>query len=233
MDDYNIIKTHNYVDQGTTIFNTLIKDFLRVNYFKSEPRTTLYWVALIKEMSCKENMEPYGQYWNDLLPDLSAKLITEYIEDPRGTIADHRFNDEEIKELRQPQRILLFYFLKKLAQNKDENPRIIRNFNQMISKDIFFLNPRPAVPDKGFLTVEAADDTVMDISPELILDCIVENEQITRKYVINSSIIGPKLNLKQAYLAVPSLKENRLCVTNQELPLTDTIYPFIQMFPVR
>ncbi|MBL4604279.1 MAG: hypothetical protein JKY02_01005 [Flavobacteriaceae bacterium] len=227
MDDHNIIKDHNYVDQGTTVYNTLIKDFLRTNYFKPEPRTTLYWVSLIKEISCKENMQTYGQYWFDLIPEnLSAELITEYIKDPRGTIAANRFSDEEILELRQPQRILLFYFLKKIGQYKYENPRIIKNFNQTLSKDVFFLNPRPAVPDKGFLTVENTDGTLMDITQGLILDCIVEDEQITRKYIITSSIIGHQLNLMQMYMAIPSFTENRLCVTNQELPLTDTIYPF-------
>jgi len=227
MDDHNVIKTHNNIDQGTTIYNTLIKDYLRKSYFKPEPRTTRYWVALIKEISSKKNMQTYGQYWYDLLPDqLSVPLIAEYIEDPRGTIAANRFTDEEIKELRQPQRILLFYFLKKLGQYKDENPRIIENFNQMISKDIFLLSPRAAVPDKGFLTIENTEDNVMDISSGLILDCIVEDEQITRQYVITSSINGHQLNLKQVLLAVPNLKGNGLNVSNRELPLTHTIYPF-------
>jgi len=199
MDEHNIIKARNYISQGTTI----------------------------KEISRKKNMQTYGKFWYNILPkNIPVELITEYIKDPRGTIAKNRFTDNEIKELRQPQRILLFYFLKKLGQYKQENPRIIERFNQIISEEIFLLRPRAAVPDIGYLTVMNEENSLMDISPGLILDCIVEDEQITRKYIITSSIIGHQLNLTQAYLAVPSRNGNRLCVTKQELPLKDTIYPF-------
>jgi hypothetical protein len=227
MNDYNLIKDHNYIGQGTTVYVTQIKEYLRINYFESEPRTTFYWVALIKEMSCKENMHPYGYYWYDLLPpNLSAQLIAEYIDDPRGTIAANVFSEEEIAQLRQPQRILLFYFLKKLSQYSYENSRIIHNFNNILSQDVFRLRHKPAVPDKGFISVFNPDGDQIDVNKNLILDCIVEDEQITRKYVTSTSIHGPQLYLSQAYLAVPSQLENKLCLTPQELPLTKPIYPF-------
>lgn len=187
----------------------------------------LYWVAFIREISKQDNIESYGYFWNDLLPPkLTNELIAEYIEDPRGTIADDRFTDEEIHELRQPQRILLFYFIKKLSEYYLENRKLVENVNMEISQNIFRLYPKPAVPDKGYIIVESEDDEFIEIDKGELMDCVVEGEQITRVYETASSLYSYPLQLDAFWMATPVVQKNYLVVVDQPLPLEQTIYPF-------
>ncbi|XOV66365.1 MAG: hypothetical protein ACFHU9_12125 [Fluviicola sp.] len=227
MSNINFIQHHNHVTQGRSVYSNPLKKYLRKGYFKAEPRTVLYWVAFIKEISKQKNIESYGYFWNDLLPpNLTNELIAEYIEDPRGTIADNRFTDEEIHELRQPQRILLFYFIKKLSYYFQENEALIENVNMEIAENIFRLYPKAAVPDKGYIILGSDDDEVIAINKGMLLDCVVEGEQVTRVYETATELYCNPLQLDAFWMATPVPKENHLVVVEQILPLEQTIYPF-------
>ena len=252
MENSNVIKHHNDVGQGTNVFTTPIKKFLRRGYFSPEPRTILYWVAYIRELSKEdqigtrknkvrpinegtfnreessdEEFSSYGQYWYDLLPpELSNELLAEYIADPRGTIASQRFTDAEIVELRQPQRILLFYFIRKLANYFVENRRIIGEVNTQISENIFRLYPKAAIPDRGYITVSSEENAFIEIDTGALMESIVEGEQITRIYETSSFLYSYPVVLDRLVLATPVEDPNQLVLQEQTLPLEEMIYPF-------
>lgn len=240
MEDTNVIKHHNEVGQGTNVFTTLIKKFLRRDYFAPEPRTIIYWVAYIRELSKKNHVQTtsadessnpgyssYGQYWDDLLPPtLSNELLAEYITDPRGTIKSGRFTDSEILELRQPQRILLFYFIRRLANYFVANDGVIGEVNKHISENIFRLYPKPAVPDRGYITVSSEEDTYIEIGTGTLMESIVEGEQITRIYETSSMLYSYPVVLDRLILATPLVDPSQLVIQEQTLPLEEMIYPF-------
>lgn len=213
------------MDQGTNVFSDPLKAYLRVGYFKPEPRKVLYWVAFIRELS--RRVETYGKTWEKLLPPgLSNKLIADYIKDPRGMIAAKRFTLEEIEELRQPQRILLFYFIRRLSNYYAENQKVIKNINTEIAETIFQLYPKPAVPDRGYITLGSEDGSYMEVLRGALMECIVEGEQITRIYETDTNFAGYPLTLNRVITASPEELKNNMIIREVALPLTSPVNPF-------
>lgn len=226
---YSFIHTAN-LNQGTNLYDTFLTDYLDASYFKSEPRTTLNWVRLIRAIS--DELTTHGENWRDLLPrnldadpDTNDKLIADYIEDPQGMIELGKFTKKEIVELRQPQRILLFYFLKRISQYEPQNERIVRNFNDFIAKTIFGIKPKPSKPDEGYVIIDADEEIQVEIHEGNILEAIIETEPFTRKYVTHSELVGTTMKLVEAYNAFPKGIE-LLGIERYLLPLKGEILPF-------
>lgn len=217
----------NSINQGTSKFDTPLVSYLRIGYFKSEPRSTLYWLQLIRSIS--NRIESYGLHWNELLPkSLSNTLLAEYINDPRKTIKRGRFTDDEINELRQPQRIMLFFFLKKMAAFQLQNQQMILQTNNAISRSIFHLKPLPAIPDSGYVVLYNTSENPVEILIGDVLEAIIEGEPVTRKYEVTTALIGETIHLNQFItgnlLSIENSKS--LLLSKQTLPLDNQIAPF-------
>jgi len=220
---YSYIHTTD-LNQGTNLYDTFLTDYLDASYFQAEPRTTINWVILIRAISQK--LTTHGESWKDLFPpELSDDLIAEYIEDPRGTIELGKFTESEIKELRQPHRILLFYFLKKISCYEPENDRIVRNYNNFIAENIFGAKPEPAKPDTGYAIINTEEEIQVEIHKTNILEAIIETEPFTRKYLAHSELVGTTMRLVEAYNAFPKGVE-KLGIERYPLPLEGEFFPF-------
>jgi len=226
MKNYNAIVEDTNMRQGTSKYDTPISAYIQTDYFKSEPRSTLYWLTMIRSLS--SNIESYGAHWNDLLPNnLSNILIAEYINDPRGTIANGRFTADEINELRQPQRIMLFYFLKKMATFEEQNNEIIRNTNNAISRVLFQLEPLAALPDSGYVVLYNNGEDPVEIVVGEILEAVIQGEPVTRKYTITSALIGDTMLFDQFIVGFPDENTtSSLILSKETLPLESQIAPF-------
>lgn len=215
-----------FVNVGTNLYETYLSQYLDPTYFKSEPRTTIDWLYLIRDISM--GMNTHGEKWNELLPNFgkdSLELIAEYIKHPKESIAAGLFTPEEIEELQQPHRILLFYFLKKISHFEIENPRIIRNTNNEIAENILKMKPKGALPDRGFAMVVSEQEVNVDIPSNTVLESIVENEPFTRVYQTKSTLKGQTMKLAEAYNAF-LLRPAELGIQHRELPLTQSLNPF-------
>ncbi|MBL4706957.1 MAG: hypothetical protein JKY48_00760 [Flavobacteriales bacterium] len=227
---FNIIADSPKLRQGSNVYLTPLIEALRTTYFESEPRTTIYWLKQIKWMSERIPSTATGTDWNDLIPPLiPIDLLDEYIKDPVQAIKNKRFTKEEIVQLRQPQRIMLFYFLKKLAAFEDYNESIIRRTNNLISKDLFQIKQLPATPDYGFVLINSEENKIIEIPRGEIIDALVEGELGTRKYVTTAPLIGNTITLDTVITASPVSNENALNVVHYSLPLQEKVQLFKQV----
>jgi hypothetical protein len=220
------IKNHSYLSQGTSAFMTPLTQSLRQDYFKPEPRSIKYWLIVIQELS-QEDFDN-GANWSSLIPSyISLDLLAEYIENPKKTIAAGRFDENELEDLREPQRILLFYFLKKISSLKTYNEKIIEEINDILAREVFLQTPLKAVPDFGYGVIPYAKETSILVSEELLLDAVVEEELITRKYISTSPLNGILMNLNRCIMGFPvNESSNKLRIRDQEIPVLNRLYPF-------
>lgn len=224
---YSFIHTAD-LNQGTNLYQTFLTEFLDASYFKSEPRTTLSWVQLIRAIVYELKNDGLNgvERWNHFFPEhLTDEQIANYILDPRGMIKRGVFTSEEIRELRQPHRILFFYFLKKISQLEPENDKIIRKFNNHIAQSIFGIKPLPAKSDEGFAVINAEEVVQVDLRLGSALEAIIEEEPFTRKYLTTSPLVGTTMTLIEAYNAFRMDAES-LGIERYLLPLDSEISPF-------
>lgn len=216
------------LNQGTNLYQTFLTEFLDASYFKSEPRTTLNWVQLIRAIvhELKNDGVNGVENWTHFFPkDLTDEQITNYILDPRGMIKRGVFTKNEIFELRQPHRILLFYFLKRISQLEPENDKIVRKFNNHIAQSIFGIKPLVAKPDEGFAIIDAEEVVEVDLKTGSVLEAIIEEEPFTRKYRTRSPLVGSTMTLIETYNAFRLDNEN-LGIERYLLPLESKMLPF-------
>ena len=222
MEELSLINSSG-LDQGTNLYETYLTEFLRVDYFKSEPRTTIYWVKKIRAIS--EKLKTNGETWEDLLPkELPDELIAEYIENPREVIADGKLVEEEIEELRRPQRIILLYFLKKISGFESQNDQIIEAINNHIARVIFQMQPKKAKPDHGYAIVDTEDISVR-IEKGMQLESVIEKEPFTRRYVATSDLVGTTIQLTEMYNSFV-LPKKCIGVEKIMVPINDSLAPF-------
>ena len=117
---------------------------LTTTYFKPEPRNTLYWLRQFRQWASNFTGHSEINDFKSLLPDIADELIADYIADPQATIQQQRLLPDEVAELQKPQRIVLFYFLKKLSVFATSNESITSAFKNYIAETILGFTPLSA-----------------------------------------------------------------------------------------
>ncbi len=200
-------------------------DYLAPTYLKVEPRNTANWIDMIKAMS-QRLVAGQNTNWQDLIPDIDTDLLVDYINDPRGVIKEDRLSPEEIEKLRQPQRVMLFYFLKKLSSFDVQNEQIVTNINNLLARELFSEKSAEKVADEG-IAVFTEPNLTIDIPKGTLLDAIVESEVPIREYEIPFKLLATTVSLDKLLMGRPVIDNNRLRILELSLPLTEAITPFL------
>ncbi|KAF7785723.1 hypothetical protein PRUB_a0090 [Pseudoalteromonas rubra] len=190
---------------------------LKPGYFQAEPRDTLYWLHQFKQWSVGLD----GQL-NQLLPEgISELLLAEYIADPRAVIDQNVLSQEQIEQLQQPQRIVLFYFLKKLSKFNEENKTITTDFKNYIARNILGFEPNPALAERiiTFLDLSAAP-LLEQQNEDIELKAYVEGRDRPLKYEVECGFDFHAINLKKLMSVNPDVvSKSQFVVTDYKLPL--------------
>lgn len=209
------------IAQGTSKFHNPLRAALDVNYFKAEPRSTLDWLRMIKKMS-----DQLPGHWQKIIPgELSLELISNYIANPADTRP--QLTSDELKLLQEPQRVILWYFLKKLAQFNHHNEYLISEINNLLAEKLYRQKPLPAIPDVGIAVIDAEEDIEVVLPKGSLLTAEVEDEQEPRHYHTVSPLVGHTFSLNHLIVNSPVKKSKTMwSLRTYQLPLKQVIKPF-------
>ncbi|BDD04517.1 hypothetical protein [Aureibacter tunicatorum] len=213
MVESNIIKSHQWLRQGLNADNNPLSEYLSLDYFKAEPRTTYDWLVLVRKLTQSSNL---SSQWGDLLPNnISIDVLTAYIDNPVALRNSGKLSNDEISELQQPQRVVFFYFLKKLKAFQLENSHLIEHINLLIAQELFRIPKLPAVPDQGILVISSSTDELLPLYiPEgNPIQAIVPNEENPRYYQAKNTQVT---YMAQASQWIKLERKNKLMMLTKE-----------------
>ncbi len=195
------------------------------NHFRVEPRGIVDWLRVIRDLSHELGKE--DPHLKQIIPGFiphdedGLQFLAAYIRAPRKIIQEGRLLPEEVKELQLPQRIILWYFLRKLAEFEAESKRIPERVNQFIAERIFQQTPLPPVPDVGYACIESDEPMRIDILRNTELTASSSNEIEDRKYKTNARLLGYTCTIDKVYHIAPIGDGTDVCVRSIPVPLEE------------